>query len=372
MNNDKAKVYLLEVILLIVLFFTLFVSNIYKTIYLAIFVFCYSLIVSRIIKKRMVTPYHKKEVVILMGVFAFIYLVVFYLLGIYFGFNRASVKFGLTAIGYFILPLGMLIYATEKMREIFLGYKDKIVRILIFIITVLIDLIIYAEVYDIYKLDDFLMILGFIFFASVANNLLYNYISIRFGRKGIIIYRYVTVMYMYIIPVIPNVYIFFRSFLRIIYPYLIYLFIDNTYFQNRTDITYKSKKKEMIWTGCMMIGLTLIIMLISCQFKYGILVIGSGSMTGSLDKGDATIFVRYDKQNIKKGDVIIFNKDKLQIVHRVVNIKDINGEVRYYTKGDANQEMDDFYLTDKDILGISKLRIRSIGYPSIWLKEIFS
>ena len=114
-------------------------------------------------------------------------------------------------------------------------------------------------------------------------------------------------------------------------------------------------------------------MLISCQFKYGILVIGSGSMTGAINKGDAIFFVQYDsKEKIEIGQVIIFNREGMQIVHRVVDIKNINGETRYTTKGDANQENDDGYITNEDITGICKFRIAYIGYPTIWIRDMFS
>ena len=73
---------------------------------------------------------------------------------------------------------------------------------------VLIDLLIYTEVYDLAKLDDFLTILGFVFFASLSCNLLYNYIANRNGVRGIIIFRLITVLFVYIIPIVPDVFIF--------------------------------------------------------------------------------------------------------------------------------------------------------------------
>ena len=115
-------------------------------------------------------------------------------------------------------------------------------------------------------------------------------------------------------------------------------------------------------------------MLISCQFEYGILVIGSGSMTGTINKGDAIFYESYDKQedSIEIGQVIVFNQDNRKIVHRVIDIKRVNDEVRYTTKGDANQEEDDGYITDEDVFGVCKSRILYIGYPSIWIRDIFS
>lgn len=371
LSIDKIKVYLLEIILLVFLFFTLFISNIYRTIYLAVVLFVYSLIVKKIIKKKNIIFYNKKEINIILMLFAIAYLACFYISGIFFGYNSTSLQFGITAIKYFILPLSVIIFSTETIRETFLSYKDNFSKFLIFIITVLIDLIIYTEVYDIYKLDDFLMILGFVFFASISSNLLYNYVVSRFGKIGVILYRLVTTLYIYFIPVIPNVYIFFRTFIRMVYPYFIYLFLENVYSSNDKILSYKDKRRDTITISVLMFILVNIIMLVSCQFKYGILVVGSGSMTGTLNIGDATIFKKYNKETIKKGDIIIFEKDGLQIIHRVVDITSINGEVRYYTKGDANKDIDDGYINKKDIKGISKIRIKYIGYPSIWLKHVF-
>lgn len=372
MNIGKVKLYCLEILLLASLVFTLFVSNIYKTIYLSIFLFIYMFIIKKIIKKRNIISYMKNEVTILMIIFGIIYLIVFYLLGIYFGFYKSTVLFGITSIIYFIIPLSLIIYSTEVMREIFLGQKDKISKILTFISIVLIDLIIYTEVYDINKLDDFLTILGFIFFASVSCNLLYNYISKRFGKNGIIAFRLITVLYPYIIPYTPDVYIFLRSFLRIIYPYFIYLFLEKTYSKSNFAVSYKDRRKEIISTSMLFIVLTSVVMLVSCEFKYGIIVIGSSSMTGTLNMGDATIYEEYNGQKLLKGDIIIFNKDNLQIIHRIIDIKNINGQIRYYTKGDANKDEDNWYLTDDNIKGISRLRIKYIGYPTLFVNELFS
>ena len=51
---------------------------------------------------------------------------------------------------------------------------------------------------------DFLALVGFISFASISCNLFYNYYSKRFGILGIIVYRMITILYVYIIPIIPN------------------------------------------------------------------------------------------------------------------------------------------------------------------------
>ena len=134
---------------------------------------------------------------------------------------------------------------------------------------------------------------------------------------------------------------------------------------------YHDSKRRIVNLGIATIVIVLIVMLISCKFRYGVIVVGSGSMEGALNIGDIAIFENYDKQKISKDDIIIFNRDDIKYIHRVVKISFTNNEYRYYTKGDANQELDDGYVTRNDVFGVAKFRIRYIGYPSIWLRDMF-
>lgn len=293
-------------------------------------------------------------------------------MGLYFGYYESSVKLSFWSLCKYIIPLTVIIVTSEVIRYILLSQKSNKPKVLVFLITVLIDLIIYTGIYDLSNLDDFLTVIGFILFASVACNLLYNYISIRFGYMCIIVYRLITVLYVYFFPIIPDVYVFFRSVLRMVYPYLIYLVLDYTYSKRNLIADYVDERKRVLRTTLLVVFATLIAMLVSCQFRFGILVVGSGSMTGALDKGDATVYERYDGQTVHESDVIIFDRDGTRIIHRVVDIKKVNGQIRYYTKGDANPELDEGFVTSGDIIGITKFKIKYIGFPSIWIKDIFS
>ena len=182
----------------------------------------------------------------------------------------------------------------------------------------------------------------------------------------------ITVLYVYIIPIIPSMYIYFRTFLRMLYPYMMYLLLENTFGKTTFVETYNEKRKSFILITSLIVLMTVITMLISCKFKYGVLVVGSESMTGALDKGDVTLFVRYDNQRLKKGDIIIFNYKDVKMVHRIVDIVGVNDEVRYYTKGDANDVNDSGYRLKSDIVGVSKLTIKYVGIPTLWLHEIFN
>lgn len=371
MSKDKIRIYAMEIILLLFLFLALFESNIVSKIVLAVVLLMYMFVSAFLLKKRKVISMYNKQVSILLVILALIYLAIFYLLGLYFGFYPATVKFSLWSLFKYIIPMAVIIVSSEVIRYIFTSQPDKFSKAITMIIMVLVDLSVYTTIYDVSSVTDVVTVLGFVLFASISCNLLYNYIVVRFGYKGIILYRLITVLYVYFIPIIPNVYLFFRSFFRMVYPFFIYLLLEYTYSKTNFAIPYEDKRNHAIGTALLLFVACGIIMLISGQFRFGALVVGSGSMSGKINKGDILIYERYDKQELEVGEVIVFKKAGVSVVHRIIDIKIVNNETRYITKGDANQVLDEGYITDSDILGVSLFRFKYLGYPTIWLHEMF-
>lgn len=371
MSKDKIRIYAMEIILLLFLFLALFESNIVSKTLLAVVLLGYMFLSAFLLKKRKVISMYNKQVSILLVVLALIYLAIFYLLGLYFGFYPATVKFSLWSLFKYIIPMAVIIIASEVIRYIYTSQPDKFSKVTTMIMMVLVDLCVYATVYDITSVTDVVTVLGFVLFASVSCNLLYNYIVVRFGYKGIIFYRLITALYVYFIPVIPNVYLFFRSFFRMVYPFVIYLLLEYSYSKTNFAIPYEDKRNHAIGTALLLAVSCGIIMLVSGKFRFGTLVIGSGSMSCKINKGDILVYERYDKQELEIGEVIVFEKAGIPIVHRIIDMKIVNNEARYITKGDANQVLDEGYITDSDIKGVSLFRFKYLGYPTIWLNEMF-
>ncbi len=381
MKRDKLRLYIIEFVLVIILFFTLFASYIETRWFLAIFLLVFMFIIQRLVKKRGIKSVYDKQVLLLMLLFALIYLGVFYALGLHYGFIRSKYIFSLGNVVNIIIPTIIVIVPSENIQVILInqdaiikirGHKFNFSIILIYLSMVLIDYVIYASIYNLNNLDDFLTAIGFILFSSMANNLLFNYVSKRFGAKPIIWFRFITVLYIYLIPYQPDVYLFLRTFLRMLYPFIMYLVFEQTYAKSNLAIAYKDKKKNIVWTSIVFALIIMMIMLVSCRFKYGIIVIGSESMTGTINVGDAIIYEQYDKDSvIKKGQVVVFYYNNMRTIHRVVEVKNINGETRYFTKGDANEKEDSGYRTAADINGLVSFRIKYIGWPTLWLRRLF-
>lgn len=377
MKKDEIKIYVLELLLIIVLFFTFFEKNIITRNVLSIFLLIYMLVVCLNLKKRIVFSMYKKQVTFMMIIFAIIYLGLFYFLGLFSGFRMAKILLSIKTIMTIILPLIVIIVSSEVIRNVFLAHRIRFKKfdlsvIFTFISLFLIDLVVCINIYDLYSLKEFWETLSYIILASISCNLLYNYISCRFGSVGIIVYRLITCLYVYIIPVVPDIYMFFNSFFRMVYPYFIYIILEGKYIERDFVISYSDKRWNFITNIVLILVMCLIIMLTSCQFKYGILVVGSGSMYNTINVGDAIIYKRFDGEVINKGQVIVFSYNGIQTIHRVVDIKNVNGEYRFYTKGDANSRMDDDYRTKDEINGLVTLKIKYIGYPTLWVYKLFS
>ena len=369
MKNIQNKIYLIELLLVIILSTcTLFnlTDNKYFT---AILLTGIAVGLSLLLKREKIYQSNRNKVFIIATIFGILYVGLFYMLGLYTGFYR-STFFGMKAFLRDVIPIVIILISTEFIRSKLLLDQSLKSKVLVVIITSIIDVSIYKNLYSANILESFLALLGFISFAAIANNMLYTYLSSRYGKKPVIVYKLITVLYVYFFPVIPNVYTYFRAFARMIYPLLIYSYVEKYYNLDKELERPKDIRSQVISLSVCSVIIVTIIALISCKFLFGVLVIGSGSMSGSIEKGDLVLFKNV-KDGIQVGDVIVFERDDLRIVHRVKAIKNINDQVRIYTQGDANRFPDDGYVTNDVLKGKVLLRIRYIGRPTLWLRSMF-
>ena len=160
------------------------------------------------------------------------------------------------------------------------------------------------------------------------------------------------------------------------YPYLVYFILQNitSIKMGKTDNKIKIKKKENKIVGAIVTVLFVILVaLVSREFKYAMIAIGSESMTGSINKGDAVIYKTYDERldELKKGDILVYYKGNMIVVHRIEAIYSVYGENVYQTKGDNNDNIDNWLVEEKDIIGVVEQRIPLIAWPSVKLNELF-
>lgn len=363
--------YLIEIVLILILLSCIVFPEIFTRTIIAILLLIFMIICNKFIKSYKSKGKYNRKVTSLMTIIGITYIALIYVLGIYIGFYNAVVKFSKWALVNYIIPYIIIIISIENIRKTILLKEEKKSSIIILIATVILDIALAVNIYNVKSLTDYYMLIGFVMFASIANNILYNYIIKKYRNcKAIIIYKIITTIYVYIIPIIPNINLLFESVLRMVLPYIIYLLLEKMYSKKEKNVPVVKKQKDIAITSILIVIAGGIVMLTSCQFKYGILVIGSGSMTGTINKGDAIIYKKLDDE-VEKGDVIVFYNDNIRVIHRVIDIKNSGKEIKYYTQGDANQNQDEGYRVKEDIIGKVKIRIPYIGQFAVSLNEIF-
>ena len=370
MTKDKRLLYMISFLSLAVLFAALFIEISNSKILAACALIPISLITCLLIKKRRSLSINKKEVLILSSIISVIYVVLYQMTGIFFGFYKNPYFVNAERLLTTILPLTVIIVLTEIIRYVFLAQNNKIVNVITYISCVITEILMVSSLYGITSFNRFMDLVGLSLFPAISANVYYHYVSKRYGALPNIVFRLITTLYIYFIPNVTAMSNALHACIKICLPIVMLAL---------TSALFEKKKKKAVQKGkklsfCSMLLSVLIIgvasMLISCQFHFGALVIASDSMTGEINKGDVILFERYENQTIEEGQVIVFLQNGAKIVHRVVKIENIGGELRYYTKGDANEDIDSGYRTDTDIFALSDVKVSYVGYPTLLLREL--
>lgn len=375
---------LIEIILIIILFIKNFIDKKVSLILIIILLGVFLLENIFINKKKYQKSRKMKDAIFIIFGCSILLISIMYLVGYITGFN---VNYKYIFKNYlekrvFIETIIIIILSEFLRREIVLfktknKYQKIIKNILLIILLVLIDCSISDISKDFKTFSQFYDYFGLIIVSSISKNIFLNYLVDKHGINTSLVYRLVMDIKIFFLPVTPKFNVFIESAIYLIYPYILYTVIYNMIEDKELENAKKKKHNVILDIPFYIFGI-IIVMLVSREFTYSMIAIGSGSMTGEFSKGDAVIYKRYDKKNstitskkLVKGDIIVFNMKDRVVVHRINDIYKLYGEDVYITKGDANESIDNWVVTQKDIIGVVKKKIKFIAWPSVWLSENF-
>ena len=130
-------------------------------------------------------------------------------------------------------------------------------------------------------------------------------------------------------------------------------------------------------------AIILIIVLIAAQHMD---VVVSGSMEPAFYRGDIVVVQKadfigiheFDPEDVQIGDVVVYDAQWFDqpVIHRIIDIKDVNGTKMFKIKGDNNNASDPYYVTPSQIKekvvtwGDNLVVIPKVGYLSLWLRGL--
>ena len=126
-------------------------------------------------------------------------------------------------------------------------------------------------------------------------------------------------------------------------------------------------KKLIGWLGWTILGivvLTVSFVLAASRQGWEFDAVLSGSMEPALEVGGLVVIKPAEAQGIQMGDVISFKLPGIDtpICHRVIDIKEVDGDLFFQTKGDANEEPDLYLVSAQDVNGKAVFYASYVGY----------
>ena len=312
--------------------------------------------------------------------FSMVFLILYYLFGIIIEYAKSNNYLTLYGLTVFIIPTILKIIFKEHLRNSLLTKSgdNKFLIIYSVILFIMIDILPALSILNMSNMHDVFIFTALVLLPSITVNAVATYINIKVGYMPVIIYLLIFSLYQYVVPIVPNTSEYLKAIIDFILPILI-LFkvrkIVNKYYDEDEEIDRNYKKSSIILLIIPIILTIIIIYFVSGYFRYYALAIASGSMHPVFDRGSVVVTEqvndKYDNYNkLKEGEIIAFKAEKNIVVHRLIRIVNIGDEVYYYTKGDANEEEDNYLIKKENIIGIVKFKIPYIGYPTVLFSEI--
>lgn len=296
-------------------------------------------------------------------ILTFIYLILYYLSGIIFGYSKSIYATDYISIIKNIYAFIIVICCKEFVRYNIIKEKKLINYIIITILLIISDISITNLITYSQNFETLFKYFFSTLFPIITQNILSTILCLKLRYLGVFIYRFFINIFTIIVPINPNLNWYLKGIIEGLYPFII-MFIIN-YNDKRKN---KENKKNIVFQIFYIALLIVFGLFIGGYFKYSPLVIVSNSMRDTLSRGDIVI-IKKGNNNLKVGDIIEFHSDNMLIVHRIVEIDNKNNNIFYSTKGDNNEYKDISLLTKENIKGKVIFNIKYLGYPTIFFQE---
>lgn len=375
MKKGYKRLLFFEITLLIILILNSFVWNILNEYNMVVFLFASIISLKLLIGIEKDRHRYTKDILFNLIIFLLISFLLYYLFGIVVGFYKIDNYFNLHGLKTFILPIALSIIIKEYLRYQMLtkAEGEKTLTITTVILFILIDITNAIYFGDFSTWYNTFIFIALTLLPSISSNIAASYIAIKTGYKPNIIWLLITKMYVYFIPIVPNPNEYILSVIRFIFPLVIAYKVYKLFLKVKDEEisrNYNKRKKGVLLFPTIVV--IVIVYLTSGYFHYYAIAIASGSMNPEIKKGDVVIIEKistnYDSINI--GEVLAYKYNDMIIVHRIVNIVKEQDKYYFYTKGDANNEMDNITITQDMVIGIVHYKVPYIGYPTVWLNEL--
>lgn len=376
MKEQLIKSLTIELILIILSLIQIFFIKKFNYYIVLAVLFLITLISICLLRIKNKNGLYSKDSLLIAIIFILAYYVVTYFFGFFCGFIYSTYSKSLLGITYNLFTNISLILLIEKLRSLLINnckYNKFMIISTILVFTLVESTTFISFSTGVSKYVIFEIILG-VLLPCFSLNILLTYMTYKTNYKNSILIHLLIDIPTYLLPVFPDIPDYFKSLILTVMPLIIIAIIHFTLYEKAMKIKdtkayIKHKKIANIVFLVSIILLLILIYLVSGIGRFSMYAIGSPSMTGSINKGDVVIIDKKNKNSYKENDIIAFKMDGKIIIHRINKIYNCKNEKCIITKGDANNDKDDWIVTNDLIIGKAKLKISYLGWPTVSLSE---
>lgn len=320
-------------------------------------------------KQRISYKKNKEQLILII---ILVYLMLYVLQGLFFGYVKSPYSRTLIGLLTNIWSFVLIIVYQEYSRNVLVRSTNKIIPCILFIILEI-------NLYTFFQINDNITLfkqISSIILPAIASNILLTYLTGNSGVMSCLLYKIPIVLSNFLLPLFPDIDWFFIAVEQTILPFIVYIMIKNINDRkvDRNLRKYQIKRKNKI-TMILIIILVLFVCFVAGLFKYKPVSVMSNSMFPIFKRGDIVVTEKISQKDIKeiqKYDIIEYTLDNIIVMHRVIAIEKHGNNILFITKGDNNNNVDNKKVNPSQVKGIIKLRIPSLGFPSVWLNEFLN
>lgn len=308
-----------------------------------------------------------------------VYFIIYYLLGLIFGFEKTPYAKDVLSILKNVWSFGSVIVCQEIVRTSIIKEEKK--KTFNFILVTFMFILINTNFSNYGShFSDFKTI--FIYTSttiipSILESAMLTYLDYTGGYRNGIIYRAFLTLPVFIIPIIPDLDWFATAVIGVTLPIAVFIYLNYIHVYRSQRLSKRERKSYNPAIYIPVFGLILLTAgFVIGLFKYQPIAVVSGSMSPTFNRGDAVVIEKLndmEKDKLKVGDIIQFISGTKYVIHRITDIgNDEYGNKLFTTKGDYNNANDVDKVHLKDVKGKVSFVVPYIGYPSVWLSGAIS
>jgi len=311
---------------------------------------------------------------------SFIQIFLYFIGGLFSGFGKSPSFFASWSIAEIVFFVGMMLVGIELSRAwLVTRFGKKHIFLVIFLATIIFTFI----SLPLTQITGFQLKIASLnqvissWLPLFAENLAASYLVLVAGASASLSFRGLLAAFWWLCPILPNLDPVLKGLIGTVVPILGIIVINNYYSSQAAKV--KSRKRmnnNSMPTGWIMTSIGCVAII---WFATGVLpvkpsIVPTGSMVPVINPGDVVLMASVQPAAIKLGDIIEYKnaKEKINIVHRVIEIDGSGQNLSFILKGDANNSADPDPVSSQAIMGREIFIIPKVGWISISVKNLFA